>query len=260
MWKLAALIILICAPICLKAQTWEIGGFGGGSGYMGELNPNNPLKVSGIAAGAFVKYNFNGYLSAKLNFTYGSISGADSTSNVPQIRARNLSFNTSLDEFSVIGEFNFFKYIPEVGQNKFTPFIYLGIGVVGYNPTAVYDGQTYDLRPLMTEGQSKPYSRTAFAVPYGAGIKYNFSGKWNLIGDIGYRQPNTGYLDDVSGNYPDRSKLSSTLSQIFADRSGEQTGVYIGSPGSQRGDSRRDTYLFVTVGVSFTFVTSKCYF
>ena len=28
----------------LQAQTWELGGFAGGSAYMGDLNPNNPFK------------------------------------------------------------------------------------------------------------------------------------------------------------------------------------------------------------------------
>lgn len=254
-------VLLLLSSFTLRAQTWEVGGFAGGAGYMGDLNPNNPLKISGIALGAFVQRNFNGYLSAKLNYTFGDISASDANSSNPQFRERNLSFNTQLNELSVIGELNFFKYIPEAGQNRFTPFIYLGMGAVGYNPQAVYQGHTYDLRPLMTEGESKPYPSAALTIPYGAGIKYNFSGKWNFIASIGYRNPYTDYLDDVSGVYPDKSKLSSPLAQALSDRSGENTGVYIGTPGSQRGDMRpHDTYMFVGVGISFTFVSSKCYY
>jgi hypothetical protein len=259
--KFVSFLLLIFISFNLQAQTWEVGGFAGGSAYMGELNPNNPVKVSGIALGGFVKRNFDGYLSLKLNYTFGQISGADSTSSSPQFRQRNLSFTTQLNEISLIGEFNFMKYIPEAGQNKYTPFIYLGVGVVGYNPQAKYMGTTYDLRPLMTEAESKPYPKTALAFPYGVGFKYNFSGKWNLIADIGYRNPNTDYLDDVSGVYPNKAKLPNNLSRALSDRSGEKTGVYIGSPGSQRGDFRpKDTYMFVGFSISYTFVTSKCYF
>ncbi|HVV55161.1 MAG TPA: DUF6089 family protein [Mucilaginibacter sp.] len=259
--RFVSFLLFFLISFSLQAQTWEVGGLLGGSGYMGDLNPNNPLKISGFAAGVFVQRNFNGYLSAKLNYTYGQIAAADSTSSNPQFRQRNLSFQTQLSELSVIAEFNFFKYEPEVGENRFTPFIYLGVGVVGYNPQATYQGQTYDLRPLMTEGQSRPYPKIAATIPYGAGIKYNFSGKWNFIADIGYRNPYTDYLDDVSGLYPNKSKLSSPLAQALSDRSGENTGVYIGSPGSQRGDLRpKDTYMFVTLSISFTFVSSKCYF
>lgn len=259
--KFVSFLLLLFLSLSLHAQTWEVGGFAGGAAYMGDLNQNNPLKVSGIALGAFVKRNFNGYLSAKLNYTFGQISGADSTSSNPQFVRRNLSFRTQLNELSLIGEFNFMKYIPEAGENKYTPFIYLGLGVVNYNPQANYQGHIYDLRPLTTEGQSKPYSKQVPTFPYGVGFKYNFSGKWNIIADIGYRHPNTDYLDDVSGNYPVKSKLPNDLSRALSDRSGENTGIYIGSPGTQRGDLRpKDTYMFVGFSISYTFVTSKCYY
>ena len=257
--KFVIFLLLIFMSLSLHAQTWEVGGFAGGSAYMGDLNQNNPVKISGIALGVFVKRNFDGYLSAKLNYTFGQISGADSTSSNQQQRLRNLSFKTQLNELSLIGEFNFLKYIPEAGENRYTPFVYLGLGVVDYNPQASYQGHIYDLRPLMTEGQR--YSKMAVTFPYGIGFKYNFSGKLNLIADIGYRNPSTDYLDDVSGNYPVKSKLPNDLSRALSDRSGENTGIYIGSPGTQRGDLRpKDTYMFVGFSISYTFVTSKCYY
>lgn len=259
--KFVSFLLLIFISVNLHAQTWEIGGFAGGSAYMGDLNQNNPVKISGIALGGFVKRNFNGYFSAKINYTFGQISGADSTSSNPQFRQRNLSFTTQLNEVALIGEINFLKYIPEAGENRYTPFIYFGIGVVGYNPQTTYQGQVYDLRPLMTEGEKKPYGKMAATFPYGVGFKFNFSGKWNLIADIGYRNPTTDYLDDVSGNYPVKSTLPNDLSRALSDRSGESTGNYIGSPGTQRGDLRsRDTYMFVGFSISYTFVTSKCYY
>lgn len=259
--KLISFLFLLFISLSLRAQTWEVGGFAGGAAYMGDLNQYNPVKISGFAAGAFVKRNLDGYFSVKLNYTFGHIGGADSTSSNPQYRQRNLSFSTQLNELSLIGEFNFLKYIPEAGQNRYTPFIYVGAGVVGYNPQANYQGKTYDLRPLMTEGQSKPYSKLALTMPYGVGFKYNFSGTWNLIADIGYRNPHTDYLDDVSGNYPVKSKLPNDLSRTLSDRSGENTGNYIGSPGTQRGDYRaKDTYMFVGFSISYTFVSSKCYY
>ena len=247
--------------LSLRAQTWEIGGNVGAAGYMGDLNPGNPLQISGPALGIFGAKNFDGYWSVKLKYTFGVIADADKNSSDPQFRARNLSFRTTLNEGALLGEFNFFKYVPEVGQNKFTPFIYFGFGALGYNPQAEYQGHYYDLRPLKTEAESKPYPGLAFSIPYGAGIKYNFAGKWNFIADIGYRNPNTDYLDDVAGVYPNKSKLSSPLAQALSDRSGELTGVYIGTPGTQRGDGRtHDTYMFINLGISFTFISTKCYY
>lgn len=244
----------------MKAQTWEVGGAVGGAGYMGDLNANNPLKVSGLAFGGFVQRNFDGYLSLKLNFTYGIISAADSNSSNQQFRNRNLSFTTTLKEVAAIGEFNFLKYIPEAGKNKFTPYIYLGVAGVNYNPQTTYRGAVYDLRLYGTEGESKPYSTVAISIPYGVGVKYNILGKWTLSADIGYRNPNTDYLDDVSGVYATPSSTA-PVAKALADRSGEKTGVYLGTPGTQRGDlNPRDTYFFTQIGISYTFVTEKCYF
>ena len=237
----------------VKAQTWELGGSFGGSGYMGDLNENNPLKVSGISLGGFVKRNFDGYLSAKINYTYGTISAADSNSSYPQLRQRNLSFTTTLNELSLTGEFNFMHYIPEAGKNKFTPFIYFGFAAVKYDPRTTYQGVTYDLRQYETEGEKKPYPNFAYSLPYGAGIKYNIAGKWTLAADLGYRNTNTSYLDDVSGYYP----ATTTNSGIYSILSNPSNSA----AGSQRGDiNTKDTYFFLQFSVSFTFVTQKCYF
>lgn len=255
------LIFLCCLFGRVQAQSWEVGFTIGGAGYMGDLNQRNPFKPSGIATGALLKRNFNGYFSAKVSYTYAQIQGADSTSRYEQFRNRNLSFVTPLHEVALTGEFNFLEYIPSISKSLFTPFIYAGIGTVNYNPTAMYQGQVYNLRELTTEGQSKPYSHTALTLPYGVGIKYNVSGKLNLVADIGYRNPRTDYLDDVSGMYADKTKFTDPVAAALSDRSGERLGTNIGVAGSQRGDLRKhDTYWFLGFTISYTFITEKCYY
>lgn len=255
----ALLIILSTAIYQVNAQTWEMGGGVLAAGYIGDFNASNPLKFTDPGAALFLKRNFNNYFSVKLNLAYASISGADSLSSNQQFKDRNLSFNTSLGEISLIAELNFFNYVPQIGKNKFTPFIFAGIGSVKYNPQATYNGQVYDLRPLVTEGQTTPYKERALAIPYGAGVKYNFAGQWNFIVDLGYRTTNTNYLDDVGGVYADKSLLPTTISKVLSDRSGERTGNYIGSAGSQRGNFHSDTYMYLGFSISYTFLSHKCY-
>lgn len=255
--------ILFAFPAGLLAQTWEAGVFGGGTGYIGDLNQRTLVKPSGIGAGIFAQRNLNPYLSLKLNYTYGKIQAADSVSGTRQFRDRNLSFHTQLNELSLMAEFNFMKYTPGAmdGEHRFTPYIFFGAGVVKYDPQADYQGQTYDLRSLMTEGQGTPYPSMAIAIPYGAGVKYNFSGSWNIMFSAGYRYARTDYLDDVSGLYADKSKFTNTIATELSDRSGEKTGNYIGVAGTQRGDLRGyDSYLFLGFTLSFTFITSNCYY
>lgn len=259
--KFLTAILFICISVSVSAQTWEVGGALGGAGYIGDLN-TNVIKPSGGSAGVFLKRNFNGYLALKLNFSYAKISGADSTSGNQQIRDRNLSFVDALNESSLQAEFNFMKYIPDATRNRYTPYVFIGVGVISYAPRANYNGAEISLRSLLTEGQASPYKNNAVIIPYGVGFKYNFKGKWTVAAEVGYRYTNTDYLDDVSGVYADKSKLPNQTSVILSDRSGERTGgSYIGSPGSQRGDFRpHDIYMFAGFTISYTFVTQKCYF
>lgn len=261
MRKLYGLLLLLLISSGVFAQKWELGGFAGTSGYMGEFNEINPVKFTDFAVGASVKYNFSGYFSAKLGYTYATIRGADSTSSSQQLRNRNLSFNTGLSELALTGELNFFNYQPGISVKRWSPFIFSGIAIVGYNPKADYKGTTYDLRSLKTEGQQKEYNSAALSIPYGVGVKVNFYKSWNLALEIGYRTAFTGYLDDVSGNYADKNSMTNSYSRIFADRSGEKTGVYTGSAGSQRGDLRsRDTYMIAGFSISHTFLSQKCFY
>lgn len=255
-FKYLLLLLLIAGSV--QAQKWEPGVFVGGAGYQGDLNSRNTFQVSGMAAGLLLRYNFNGHLSAKASITGGHIEGADSTSSYEQVRSRNLSFLTNITEVALTAEFNFFDYQPGLSVNRFTPFVFAGISSVYYNPQATYHNQTYDLRPLQTEQVA--YSKSAIAVPFGIGIKYNIWKSMSIAAEAGYRTAYTDYLDDVSGLYAARESFTDPLSLALSDRSGERTNIYTGATGTQRGDLRpHDSYMFFGINVSYTFLSSKCY-
>lgn len=240
--------------------TWELGISGGGAGYMGDLNQNNPLKISGFSAGIYGKRNFNQYVGVRLNYTYGQIKAMDSQSNNEQFRERNLAFKTSLNEISALIDFNFFDFSLGGGTKYFTPYLFTGVGAVIFNPTVKFDGKKYELNNYATEGQQEPYKNVVLTIPYGVGMRYNYKDTWSVFSEIGYRTPLTDYIDDVSGVYPE------VINQPIVRNGSNQYNLSdpsqgrIGVPGTQRGDFRkRDTYLFVSVGISFTFVSSKCY-
>lgn len=245
-------------------QRVEIGIHGGAAAYLGDLNQYNPAKLSGSSAGAYVKLNFNPRWGLGLNYNYGKIKGFDSQSTNAQLQERNLSFHTPLNEISLLADFNFFDLYSDGSKRKFTPYLFAGIGTVVFNPKTYYNGIEYQLRFFNTEGQAETYKQYALTIPYGAGVRYKFTERWQLYSQIGYRTALTDYLDDVSGVYPSvdawKNASSPSLSKSLSDRSGEKNGVYIGAPGSQRGDFRkRDTYMFVGIGISYTFVSQKCF-
>ncbi|MCJ8210149.1 DUF6089 family protein [Mucilaginibacter sp. RS28] len=256
--KLLLFSLALFSVLQSMAQKWDIGISGGGSGYMGDLNQRNVFQVSGPAVGGFVRRNFSDYVSAKIGFMHGQVVAADRWSSDAETQSRNLSFFSNLDELAATVEFNFMKFRPGIDLHAFTPYVFAGIGAVNFNPKAYdYNGNLYELRPLMTEGQSKPYPNVVMTIPFGAGVKYNFYRNLSLSAEAGYRIPNTDYLDDVSGMYANPTNFTAKQKE-FADR---RLSSDYGSYGTQRGDGRsKDTYMFFTVSLTFTFLSSDCYF
>ena len=260
------LIIILFSARRSSAQTWELGGFVGSAGYMGDLNPVNPFEIRNLAFGGFIKRNLDGYWALKLNVAHGQIEASDSDSENAHFRSRNLSFFSPVTELSMQTEFNFFNYIPSISRKQYSPYLFVGVGVVGFNPKTIYNDEVYELDRYGTEGQdlNKTYKKVALTMPIGAGVKYNFAGKWSLGGEIGYRTAYTDYLDDVSGKYASDAALVSpgdgsmtTLRMNLADRSPE-VGFPRHSAATQRGDYRnRDTYLFLGLTISYTFFNQK---
>lgn len=262
---LSYLLSLSLLPIAY-AQRAEIGINAGGAGYIGDLNQFNPLKISGINAGIYGKINFDPYWGLGFHYNYGQIKAADALSNNAAQQQRNLNFKTDLNEISFIGSFNFFDMYSPGSRKRITPYLFAGAGGVIFKPTATYVDpinnmvSTIKLRDFNTEGQPESYRNYSPIVIYGAGVKYKKNENWTLFGQLGYRTTFTDYLDDVSGIYP--LKPSKWGGVNLSDRSGEvsPSGVGIFSAGDQRGDFRkRDTYLFVNIGISYTFVSQKCF-
>lgn len=228
---------------------------------MGDINPVKPYKLSDPAFGLLVKRNFDGYWSAKLNFMHGKVRASDaSSSNAYQIE-RNLDFHSPVSEFSMQVEFNLFRYMAGAdfgyATRRLSPYLFTGVASFSYNPMTHYNGDEIELRLVQTENVA--YKKSAISIPYGAGVKYNITGNFTLLAELGYRTAFTDYLDDISSRYVDFNIVSpaSPLTQTLADRS--IVSPQIGTPGTQRGDLRpRDTYMFAGFGLTYTFIPIKC--
>ena len=249
-----------------KAQkTWEVGLGVGGAGYMGDLNPVNPVKLSGFSAGAYVKANIDAYWGVGLHYQYGKIRANDANSNSEYFRSRNLSFYTPLNEISLQLDFNFFDYFAGGGRKNFSPYLFAGVGGVFFSPRTKYQGEEYKLNFYHTEGSNNSYKTYTVAIPYGLGMHFKVKENWGLFTQIGYRTTFSDYFDDVGGVYPGPDSWGARdevtpLREALADRSREISMPGIGAEGTQRGNLRqRDTYMFINIGLSYTFSSSKCY-
>ena len=66
------LVTLFVSNIAYSQQV-EVGLNAGGASYLGDFNQYNPVKISGLSAGAFVKVNFDPYWAIGLHYYFGSV-------------------------------------------------------------------------------------------------------------------------------------------------------------------------------------------
>lgn len=239
----------------------HVGVFGGLSAYQGDLTDKIfPKKTTNGAIGISLNYELTEQIMLRGQFLYTIIGGADRFSDDSALIRRNLSFETSLVEFSAMGEY----YFMNLYDRKFSPYLFAGLAVYHYNPYA-FNGTTTKvfLQPLSTEGQGltgysgKPYSLTQFAIPFGGGIKYAFSEKLRLGLEFGLRKLFTDYLDDVSTNYADPADLLAARGQTAVDLSYRGDEVPGGDPnypvkGAQRGGADSKDWYY-TFGLHLTY-------
>ena len=70
------------------------------------------------------------------------------------------------------------SYTPVRSPSPFGPYVFLGVDITTYKPTAELNGERYNLRKLQTEGVK--YGSIAFTIPMGLGVRYQISddGSW----------------------------------------------------------------------------------
>jgi len=259
-------------------QEGEIGVSDGAAHYFGDLNPKLRVNRPKPAFGIFVRKQYGDYIAVRLSGHFAQLGYSDvyNTYNT-FMHTRNLSFNTNIYEFTVQGDFNFFRFIPGDLYKRYTPYITFGAGVFNYDPYTYYQGQKVYLRPLGTEGQGsalypnrKEYSTMAACFPIGVGYKYSLNRQVNIGLEVVYRFTTTDYIDDVSTTYAGPAAFPNlppsqaypngqpSLAGILQDRS-YVYGTPIGTAGKQRGYSnQKDSYVMAELMVSVNLTSYKC--
>jgi hypothetical protein len=270
----SVLILAISQSALAQSEQYEQQGeFGvtfGAAHYFGDLNTRAGVNRPKPAVGLFFRKQFGNYVALRFAGHYAQLGYSDTYSKNDYQKRRNLSFNTNIWEMAVMGDFNFFKFMPNDPNYLFTPYISLGIGAFSYDPYAYMGGKKEFLRPLGTEGQTigykgrKQYSTMSACIPFGVGIKYNISEKVNLSFEVTHRYTFTDYLDDVSTTYVGVNNFPLTgngpTASLLQDRSYEiDPNNIIGIEGRQRGLSKqKDQYMMVEMGLSFNISTYRC--
>jgi hypothetical protein len=231
--KLLALAICVtaCVQIANAQLRYEIGLNVGPMNFLGDLGgtrgrgqtflKDNNYQMYRMMKGITFNLIPNEVITFRVAVNVGTLEGADSIIQgkgglEEARRARNQHFKSPLFEAFAATEIYptaLLEEDPTDVVHKLRPYGLIGVGVFKFNPQAQYtapDGSTQwvDLRPLRTEGQGmekypqrKEYDLTQINIPYGIGVKYFISERFNLSLEIVNRKTFTDYVDDVSTTY-----------------------------------------------------------
>lgn len=265
--KRLLLSLALVLPLCVQAQEHhEIGLTAGVANYYGDLQDKIfPSTGYMPMVGISYKFFFTPHVGLRFGVNYATVTAADSLSDIPANRARNLSFASHIFEGHAGLEINFLPI--DANHLKISPYVFGGIGVFYFNPYATDpEGQVVFLRPLSTEGQGLPiypdrkeYSNVTVCFPFGGGLKFLVGKTLVITTELGFRYTNTDYLDDVSKTYVSLDSLMAYRGKLSVQMSyrGNQTTYWDGTTvhnGDPRGNSKmNDFYWFGSLGVSVYF-------
>ncbi|MCH8330108.1 MAG: hypothetical protein IH946_01810 [Bacteroidetes bacterium] len=244
--------------------------------------------------GAFIRQYLSPTVAIRVNTIYATISGSDKSTTDQSRQNRNLHFRSDIFEVSIQTELTiikshlFSKKNPHEAfananrakidsilntaskGNTFRLYTFGGVGIFKFKPQAEYNGVWYDLQPFGTEGQGinpseggapiiKKYSLTELVLPIGIGLSYETQNGLTVGFEFGWRKTFTDYLDDVSGNYADNSKIEAQHGDVaakLANRTPEITSnpaiLNNYTTGSKRGNPNvNDSYFFSLLTISY---------
>lgn len=161
--------------VALSQESVDVGIFGGGGTYFGDMANVDFQKSVNPAYGGFLRYNFNPRYGIRFSILNGTIGAEGEFDSDPW------SFNKDVMDISLLFEFNYLKYIVGDKETPWSTFIYGGIGM-----------QTYKYNIKTVEG-----SEITPTLPFGLGFKYNLSKRWGIGLEGGLRKSLSDKLDDL---------------------------------------------------------------
>jgi hypothetical protein len=244
-----------------------LGELGGrdqiGSTFIMDLEPKMTRPSSGIG----MRYKLSQYTRIRGSFQWGRIKGDDALTNEFSRSNRNLHFRSNIWELAGVYEYYFnqeqtghrynIKGARGMKAKALTYYAFAGLGMVGFNPKAQYEGKWVALRPLGTEGQGLPggprrYLPVTAIIPMGIGTRYTFNKVWKITFELTYVKTFSDYMDDVSGVYYDNDALRRERGDMAANLADPTLFENKNSAGEIRGFSHnKDAYLHAMFSVNY---------
>ncbi|MFM9825686.1 DUF6089 family protein [Flavobacterium sp.] len=223
MYKIFNLLFLF-SIFAVNAQIHELGVFGGGSNFVGDVGLTDYLYPNKPAFGILYKWNKSPRHSYRFSYTQTNLKANDLVSKEISRYQRGYNFDNSIKEVSLGLEFNFFDFDLHKSERKITPYLFSGISYFKYDEMYV----------LLDETQIDK-SKNSFSIPLNLGIKSNITPYFILGIEVAARFT---FTDNIDGSNPENEDYK-TL------RFGNL--------------NNKDVYLFSGLTLTYTFGETPCY-
>ncbi|MDD4425575.1 MAG: DUF6089 family protein [Mariniphaga sp.] len=194
-------IILVFLTVVLTVSGFaqksaDVGIWGGTSTYWGDIEKAPPLQTFNLNVGAFFRYNFNARIALRTSILTGSFASEGYVEDVP------FEFRKNAQDFSVMVEINYLRYIMGDKKTRFTPYIMGGIGLMDY----VYQLDAGQLRSINPDHPHlngtnvtsiDPSTTVAPVIPFGFGVKFSAGNKLEVGAEYQIRKLFNDKLDNM---------------------------------------------------------------
>ncbi|WP_299576916.1 DUF6089 family protein [uncultured Sunxiuqinia sp.] len=183
--------LIVCSILTFSSisaqETADIGIWGGVGSYLGDMTQIDQASSLNPNVGVFFRYNFNSRLSLRTSLMAGTIGATG------KYEADPWEFDKFMTDVSVMGEFNFFRYIIGSKRHSMTTYLMSGLGTSLYKYTydpALLSPMVYYLNneqlgivPAEIHDElilEKEESIIGLNVPIGFGFKFNIGERMGI--------------------------------------------------------------------------------
>ncbi len=192
--------LLLLLPLFSFAQSFELGGTFGITGYMGDVNEKFyfPIQRNRTVAGGFLRYRATDAINVRLNMYRGSIAGSDlDFTNSIWRKERGFSFVSPIKEYSLTAEYNVLKLLPNTKDLPLSINAQIGVGYGIINPKTDYNEPNKMFEDVSIDKLAQ-FNHNILILPIGGSVEWHFSKTFSLGIEAGMRKTFTDYIDGVS--------------------------------------------------------------
>ncbi len=207
------------------SQIYEVGGFLGGSNFIGDVGSTQFIDPNSYALGGVLKWNRSPRHSFRASLMFSTLSANDNSSDDPKRVSRGYYFDTSIIEASLGLEFTFFDFNLHSGTPQSSPYIYTGISMANH-PNFFFNNN------MLIDEKTKS---NAYGIPITLGFKTTVINQIVIAVELGARYT---FSDEIDGSKPDSEENQIARFGNF---------------------NNNDWYMFSGLIITYTFGRKPCY-